>query len=37
LLRLCIDVVLQVHSVTPYWREPFLRSAFLGQGAILDR
>jgi hypothetical protein len=35
--RLCLDVVLQVCSLSPYQREPFLRSACLGQGAILDR
>jgi hypothetical protein len=37
LLRLCLDVVLQVCSLSPYWCEPFLRAAFLGQGAVLDR
>jgi hypothetical protein len=37
LLRLCLDVVLQVCSLSPSRRELFLRSASLGQGAILDR
>jgi hypothetical protein len=36
LLRLCLDVVLQVYSLSPYQHEPFLRLAFLGQGAVLD-
>jgi hypothetical protein len=37
MLRLCLDVVLQVCSISPFQREPLLRSASLGQGAILDR
>jgi hypothetical protein len=37
LLRLCLDVVLQVFSLSPYRREPLLRSTFLGQGAVFDR
>jgi hypothetical protein len=36
MLKLCLDVVLQVCSLSPFQREPFLRSAFLGQGVILD-
>jgi hypothetical protein len=36
MLRICLDVVLQVFSLSPYRREPFLRSAFLGQGAVLN-
>jgi hypothetical protein len=31
-----LDVVLQVCSLSPLWRGPFLRLASLGQGAILD-
>jgi hypothetical protein len=27
---------LQVCSLSPYQREPFMRSAFLWQGAVLD-
>jgi hypothetical protein len=36
--ELCIDVVLHVCSLSlpPSWCEPFLRSASLVQGAILD-
>jgi hypothetical protein len=37
MLRLCHDVVLHVGSLSPYWRELFLRSTPLGQGVILDR
>jgi hypothetical protein len=37
LLRLCLDVVLQVCSLSPNRREPFFRLTFLGQGATLDR
>jgi hypothetical protein len=37
LIRLCLDIVLQVCSFSPSRREPFLRSAPLGQGAVLDR
>jgi hypothetical protein len=36
LLRLCLDVVLHVCSLSPFRREPFLRSAPLGKGAIFD-
>jgi hypothetical protein len=36
LLRLCLDVILQVCSLSPFQRDPFFRSASLGQGAILD-
>jgi hypothetical protein len=36
-LRVCLDVVLQVCSLSPSQHEPFLRLAYLGQGAILDR
>jgi hypothetical protein len=35
MLRLCLDVVLQV-SLSPCQHESFLRSASLGQDAILD-
>jgi hypothetical protein len=35
LLRFCLVVVLQV-SLSPYRREPFLRSTYLGQGAVLE-
>jgi hypothetical protein len=34
---LCLDIVFQVCSLSPYRCEPFLKSAFLGQGVILDR
>jgi hypothetical protein len=35
---LCLDVVLQVcFSLSPSWREPFLRSAPLVQGVVLDQ
>jgi hypothetical protein len=37
MLRLCLDVVLQVCSLSPSRHEPFLRSASLRQGAILNR
>jgi hypothetical protein len=37
LLRICLDVVLQVCSLSPYRRELLLRSAFLVKGAVLDR
>jgi hypothetical protein len=37
MLMLCLDVVLQVCSLSPSQCEPFLRSVSLGQGAILDR
>jgi hypothetical protein len=37
LLGLCLDVVLQACSLSPSWREPFLRSASLEQGVVLDR
>jgi hypothetical protein len=37
MIRLCLDVVLRVCSLSPYPCEPFLRSASLGQGAVLDR
>jgi hypothetical protein len=37
LLRLCLDVILHVCSLSPSRREAFLRSASLGQGVILDR
>jgi hypothetical protein len=37
LLRLCLNVVLQVCSLSPSRRKPFLRSASLGQGVILNR
>jgi hypothetical protein len=37
LLTLCLNVVLQVYSLSPSWREPFLRSTSLGQVAALDR
>jgi hypothetical protein len=30
-----MDIVLQV-SLSPYRREPFLRSPFLGQGVVLN-
>jgi hypothetical protein len=36
LLRLCLDVILQVCSLPPSRHESFLRSAFLGQGVVLD-
>jgi hypothetical protein len=36
LLRLCLDVILQVYSLSPYRREPFLRSTSLEQGVVLD-
>jgi hypothetical protein len=36
LLRLCLDIVLQVCSLSPSRREPFLGYASLGQGDILD-
>jgi hypothetical protein len=36
MLGLCLDVVLQVCSLTTNRREPLLRLAFLGQGVILD-
>jgi hypothetical protein len=36
LLRLCLDVVLQVCSLSPSRREPFLKLTSLGQGAVLD-
>jgi hypothetical protein len=37
MLRLCRDVVLQMCSLSPSQREPFLTSARLGQGVILNR
>jgi hypothetical protein len=37
LLSLCLDVVLQVCSLSPSRREPFLESASLGHGVVLDR
>jgi hypothetical protein len=37
LLRLYLDVVLQVYSLSPSWCELFLGSAPLGQGVVLDR
>jgi hypothetical protein len=37
LLRLFLDVVFQVCSLYPSRREPFLWSAPLEQGVILDR
>jgi hypothetical protein len=36
LLRLYLDVILQVYFLSPYRREPFLRSASPGQGVALD-
>jgi hypothetical protein len=36
LLSLCLDIVLHVCSVSPFRREPFLRSSSLGQGVVLD-
>jgi hypothetical protein len=37
-LRLFLDIVLQVCSLSlPFTREPFLRSASVGQDVILDR
>jgi hypothetical protein len=37
LLRFCLDIVLQVCSLSPYVHEPCLRLASLGQSDILDR
>jgi hypothetical protein len=37
MIRLRPDIVLGVCSLSPYPCEPFLRSASLGQGAVLDR
>jgi hypothetical protein len=37
MLRFCLDVVLHVCSLSPSRCEPFLKSASLGQGVILDR
>jgi hypothetical protein len=37
MLILCLDVILQVCSLSPYRREPFLRSTFLRHGVVLDR
>jgi hypothetical protein len=36
LLRLFLDVILHVFSLSPSRREPFLRSASLWQGAVLN-
>jgi hypothetical protein len=36
LLRLFLDVILHVFSLSPSRREPFLRSASLGQGVVLN-
>jgi hypothetical protein len=35
-LRFCLDVILQVRSLSPYRHDPFLRSANLGQDAVPD-
>jgi hypothetical protein len=37
LLGIFLDVVLQVRSLSPFRHELFLRSASLGQRAVLDR
>jgi hypothetical protein len=37
LLKVCLDVVLHVYSLSTFRCEAFLRSAPLGQGVILDR
>jgi hypothetical protein len=37
LLRLCLNVILQVRSLPPYRREPFLGSTSRGQDVVLDR
>jgi hypothetical protein len=36
MLRLCLDVVLQMCYLSPSRRESFLRSVSLGQGAVLN-
>jgi hypothetical protein len=36
MLRFCLDIVLQMCSLSPVRRELFLKSTSLGKGAVLD-